>query len=148
MTALVQDRNTTEALGDGRQGAVGAAQLIYGGALVMRNATGFLIKGAAATGSIGAGRAEHRVDNAAGANGDAQLRYRSGIFRFANSAAADLITIADIGKACWIVDDQTVGRTSATTTRSRAGIVEMIDDLGVWVRFDEALTRVATPTAA
>lgn len=148
MTALAQDRNTPAASGDLREGAVGASQLIFAGALVMRNAAGFLIKGATATGSIGAGRAEERVDNSAGGNGALQLRFRPGAYRFANSAAGDLITIADIGKACWIVDDQTVARTSATNTRSRAGIVDMVDDQGVWVRFDEALTRVATPTAA
>ena len=148
MVALTQDRNTQAALGDIREGGVGASQLVFAGAIVMRNAAGWLIKGATATGSIAVGRAEERVDNAAGGNGDATLRYRPGIFRFANSAAGDALTFADIGKACWIVDDQTVARTSGTNTRSRAGIVEMVDDQGVWVRFDEALTRVATTTAA
>jgi hypothetical protein len=148
MVALAQDRNTPARSGDLREGAVGAAQLVYAGAIVMRNATGFLIKGATATGSVAVGRADERIDNAAGANGDKRLRYRAGIFRFANASAGDLLTIADVGKCCWVIDDQTVGRTSATTTRSRAGIVESVDADGVWVRFDEALARVATPTAA
>jgi hypothetical protein len=148
MVALTEDRNTPEAIGDLREGAVGASALIFAGSIVMRNAAGFLIRGATATGSIAVGRAEQRVDNSAGANGAATLRYKAGTFRFANSASADAITFADIGKACWIVDDQTVARTSGANTRSRAGIVEMVDAQGVWVRFDEALTRVATTTAA
>ncbi|WP_126975042.1 hypothetical protein [Frigidibacter oleivorans] len=141
MTALTQDRNTPAALGVLRQGLVAASQLIYAGSLVCRNSSGYLVKGSTATGLIGAGRAEERVDNSTGSAGDASLRFMPGIFRFANSASTDEITDADIGALCYVVDDQTVAKTSATNTRSKAGFVEMVDDLGVWVRFDEALTR-------
>lgn len=34
-------------------------------------------------------------------------------------------------------------KTDATATRSRAGIVDGVEGTGVWVRFDEALTRAA-----
>ncbi|SNS86821.1 hypothetical protein SAMN05421763_103279 [[Luteovulum] sphaeroides subsp. megalophilum] len=148
MTALAADRNTPAALGDLRRGDAAASVLIYAGALVMRDASGNITKGATATGAIGVGRAEERVDNTGGAAAAKTVPYRAGIFRFANSGSTDAITKADIGKACWIVDDQTVARTSGTNTRSRAGIVEMVDDQGVHVRFDEALTRVATATAS
>jgi hypothetical protein len=143
MVALTKDRNTPASAGDLREGAVAASQLIYAGAIVCRNAAGFLVAGVTATNLIGVGRAEHRVDNSAGAAGDAQLRYRPGCYRFANSAGADEITAADCGKACFVVDDQTVARTSATNTRSKAGVVDFVDPEGVWVRFDEALARVA-----
>lgn len=142
MTALAADRNTPRSQGDYREGPVAAAQLIYAGAIVCRNAAGFLVKGATATGLTGVGRAEARVDNSTGAAGDAQLLVQPGTFRFANSLTTDKITIADIGKACFVVDDQTVAKTSATATRSKAGVVDDVDDQGVWVRFDEALTRV------
>ena len=36
-----------------------------------------------------------------------------------------------------------VAKTDATATRSRAGIVDGVEGSGVWVRFDEALTRAA-----
>lgn len=108
----------------------------------MRNAAGFLTRGATATGCVGVGRAEKTVDNT-GAAGAVSVEYRTGSFLFANSAAGDLITIADIGRACFIVDDQTVARTDATATRSRAGIVEAVEATGVWVRMDEALARAA-----
>lgn len=139
MTALAADRNTPEAIGTDRQGLLGASMAVFAGALLMRNASGHLVKGATATGCYGVGRAEERgVSTTAGVT---PCRYKPGIFRFANSAAADLITEADIGAACYIVDDQTVAKTSGTNTRSPAGAVESVDAQGVWVRFDEALTR-------
>ncbi|MES2146138.1 MAG: hypothetical protein V4516_17750 [Pseudomonadota bacterium] len=140
MVALTSERNTRLRIGDLRIEPVAAAIKIFGGSLVMRNAAGYLTKGATATGCVGVGRAEKTVDNSAGA---ASVEYRPGSFLFANSAAGDLITIADIGKACFIVDDQTVAKTDATATRSRAGIVEAVEATGVWVRMDEALARVA-----
>jgi len=139
MTALTADRNTPELLGVEREGLLGANQSIFIGSLLMRNASGQLIKGATATGSFGVGRAEER--GASTTAGVTSQRYRSGIFRFANSAAGDLIATADIGAACYIVDDQTVAKTNGTNTRSPAGIIDGVDALGVWVRFDEALTR-------
>lgn len=139
MTALAADRNTPEAAGVERVGLLGASQAIFAGAIVMRNASGHLIEGATATGSFGVGRAEER--GASTTAGITNQRYRRGVFRYANSAAGDLITVADIGAACYIVDDQTVAKTSGTSTRSPAGIIDDVDAQGVWVRFDEALTR-------
>ena len=139
MVALTADRNTPRAEGDERQGTLGANQTVFAGALVMRNASGDLIKGATATGSFGAGMALERQSSTTA--GVTAIRYRPGIFRFANSAAGDLITKADIGTVCYVVDDQTVAKTSATNTRSPAGVVDSVDAQGVWVRFDEATTR-------
>ena len=142
MVALSSERNTRLRIGDLRVEPVAAATKIWGGSLVMRNAAGYLTKGATATGCVGVGRAEKTVDNT-GAAGALNVEFRVGTFLFANSAAGDLITIADVGKACFIVDDQTVAKTDGTTTRSRAGIVEAVEATGVWVRMDEALARAA-----
>lgn len=143
MTALTADRNTPQSMGARRVGLVAAATTVFAGAMLMRNAAGFLVEGQSATGLIGVGRAQEYVDNAAGADGDVRVEFEPGIFRFENSAAADEITQADLGKVCFAVDDQTVAKTSATNTRSPAGVVDHVDELGVWVRFDEALTRAA-----
>lgn len=134
--ALSADRNTPELAGSMRSGGVAAAAVIYLGAIVMRNAAGYLTKGAAATGLVGVGRAEQRVTGGSAA-GDVALDYRPGIFRFDNSASTDLIGITEIGKVCYAVDDQTVAKTDGTGARSPAGFVEGIDAQGVWVRFDE-----------
>lgn len=139
MTALTTDRNTPEAQGVTRQGLLGASQTIFMGSILMRNASGHLIKGATATGSTGVGRAEDRGSSTTA--GVTSIDYRPGVFRFANSSAGDLIATADIGSVCYIVDDQTVAKTNGTSTRSAAGIVDSVDAQGVWVRFDEALTR-------
>jgi hypothetical protein len=139
MVALTADRNTTEAAGTPREGLLGASQTIFAGALLMRNAAGHLVRGATATGAVGVGRAEEaKVSTTAGVT---PIRYKPGTFRYANSAAADEITTADIGRACWIVDDQTVAKTNGSATRSKAGTVVAVEPLGVWVRFDEALTN-------
>jgi hypothetical protein len=139
MPPLTDDRNTPE-LGYGSMtGLLGASQTIFAGALLMRNAAGHIIRGATATGAVGVGRAEERkTSTSAGVTG---IVYRPGTFRYANSASADEITAADIGRACWIVDDETVARTNGSNTRSKAGTVVAVEPLGVWVRFDEALTN-------
>ncbi len=130
MVALTADRNTRLRLGDSRVEPVAAAVKIFGGSLVMRNAAGYLTKGATATGCVGVGRAEALVDNTAGAAGALSVEYRLGSFLFAN-LAGDLVTIADVGRPCFIADDQTVARTDATATRSRAGIVDAVEATGV-----------------
>lgn len=139
MVALTADRNTPELEPGERVGLLGASQQIFNGSILMRNASGHLIKGATATGSFGVGRAEKAGSSTTA--GVTSQRYRPGTFRFANSSAGDLITVADIGAACYIVDDQTVAKTNGTNTRSPAGIIDGVDAQGVWVRMDEALTR-------
>ncbi|WP_255564463.1 hypothetical protein [Mameliella sp. CS4] len=147
MAALTADRNTARFEGDIRQGDVAASTVIYAGALVMRDASGNLVEGQTATGLVGAGRAEERVDNSAGSAGDLTCDYRPGIYRFANSSAADEITKAEIGDVCYAVDDQTVAKTDGSGTRSPAGIVAGLDSNGVWVLMDEGATAAAFATA-
>jgi hypothetical protein len=135
MTALSAVRNTLRFDQDAAvRLPVAAAMLIYQGALVALNATGYASKGVTATTLKQYGRAEETVDNSAGAAGAKDISVRPGIFRWANSAAADLITIADIENDCFIVDDQTVAKTNGTATRSRAGKVVGVDAAGVLVQ--------------
>ena len=141
MAALTSDRNTPERVGDLRAGLVAANVRIFAGALLMRLATGHLAPGVTATGAVGAGRADIGANNLGGAVGAVAVDWRKGIFRFDNATAADLITIADIGRLCYIVDDTTVARTNGSASRSPAGVVEDVDASGVWVRMDEAVTR-------
>lgn len=141
MTSLTSPRNTAARVGHIKNNPLAAAVKVFGGSLLMRNAAGYITKGATATGCYGVGIAEATVDNSAGIAGAAMVDCREGCFLFANLGGGDLITQADIGKLCYIVDDQTVAKTDATGTRSRAGIVDGLEGLSVWVRFDEALTR-------
>jgi len=143
MAALLKDRNTPKSLGDKRVGTLGAGVKVYAGAMLMRNAAGYLVAATTALNLIGVGRAEAQVDNTAGGNGALSIGYVPGIFRYDNSAGGDLITIADVGSIAWAVDDQTVAKTNGTNTRSRAGVIDYVDPQGVWVRFDEVLTAAA-----
>jgi hypothetical protein len=143
MAALTSGRDTRMRLGDIRSGLVAANVKLFPGALLMRVAAGHVTKGATATGSVGIGRCEELVDNTGGAAGAVRVKWRPGIFLFANSAAGDAITIAEIGDVCFIVDDQTVAKTNGSSTRSPAGIIEDVDSSGVWVRCDEALTKAS-----
>lgn len=138
--ALAKDRNTVRIDGDERRGGLAASVAVFAGALVMRNASGYLTKGQTALNLIGAGRALEQKTGGSGA-GDVDLRYAPGIYRFGNSASTDQITIAEIGKPCYAVDDETVAKTSGTNTRSIAGFVEGVDAQGVWVRFDEVAVQ-------
>lgn len=133
--ALTADRDTPRR--DGKQMSLGVATLkkIYAGSLVMRNASGYATPGAVATGCIGLGRAAEQVDNSAGLDAALAIQIDQETFRFANSADADLITIADIGNICYIVDDQTVAKTDNGGTRSIAGRIHDVDSSGVWVDF-------------
>ncbi len=134
MVALVAGRLTKEVLGPVFQLPVAAATLIYAGALVCVSAAGFATKGATSTTLKAYGRCETTVDNSAGAAGDLKVTVKSGIFIWANSAAGDLITLADVASDCYIVDDQTVAKTNGGATRSRAGKIVNVDAEGVWVQ--------------
>lgn len=131
MAALSQARNTPERLGRVLGWPVKAATTVHQGSLVVADA-GYAAPGRTATGLVALGRAEESVT--AVAAGDAVVRVQAGIYKFGNSAAGDAIAQADAGADCYIVDDQTVAKTSGTNTRSRAGIVVAVDADGVWVQ--------------
>lgn len=132
--ALAADRNTPMKDGELVSVPVATNVKIYAGALVAANATGFATPGAVATTLTYLGRAEEYVDNTGGADGAKKvLVHRNKAFKFKN-AAADLVTQADLGKTCYIVDDETVAKTNGTSTRSAAGKVICVESDGVWVQ--------------
>lgn len=95
---------------------------------------GYATPGRGATTLKALGRFEQTVDNTGGASGDQVVDILSGVFKWNNSSAGDAITQADLFSDCYVVDDQTVAKTSATNTRSKAGVIVGVDpDGGVWV---------------
>lgn len=128
---LTADRNTPEMIGDTAEAPVLTGVRIFAGALVVADSSGWAKPGVTATGLKCLGRAERYADNTLGSSGDLAVRYKRGIFRFANGSGADEITKADIGNHAYIVDDETVARVS--TGRSIAGRIMGLDDQGVWV---------------
>lgn len=136
MAALSSARNTPERSGDVIAYPVKASvKAIQGGIAVL--SAGYVAPGTTATGLIAVGRFEDTVDNSAGANGAVSAEVKRGTFKFGNSSAGDLIAQADVGADCYIVDDQTVAKTSATNTRSVAGKIIAVDADGVWVKIGQ-----------
>lgn len=133
MAALTKDRNTARRDGVHYSDPVAAATVIFAGALVCLNAAGNAVPGATSTTLVARGVAQQQVDNSAGAIGDLRVETRRGVFCFANSASGDLITKAEIGDNAYIVDDQTVAKTSGSSTRSVAGVIRDVDTAGVWI---------------
>lgn len=131
MAALTDARDTRRREKTTHFDPVKGATTIYQGALVCLDANGWLVPGAVATTLKARGVAQETVANS-GADGALSAESRPGVYRFANHGA-DAVTRADIGNDCYIVDDQTVAKTSGTNTRSKAGKVIDLDSVGVWV---------------
>lgn len=133
MSALTSDRNTPYRDGDVLNVGVAAGTKIFAGSLVCANATGFAVPGSVSTTQTYLGRADEGVNNVGGVDGACTVNIlRKKAFLWANHAA-DLVTQADLGKTCYVVDDQTVAKTSGTATRSAAGRVLEVTPAGVWV---------------
>lgn len=136
MTALTQERDTQRRNGHQASYPMSASKILAGAIVCLSTATGYATKGATATTLVTVGCARETVDNSAGVAGDLQIPVdRAGWFRYANSASGDLIAMDDVGKVCYVVDDQTVALTDGTGTRSAAGRIRDVDAVGVWIEF-------------
>lgn len=107
---------------------VASGKRIFAGALVCALA-GLAVPGAEVQGLIAVGRAEGEADNTDGGDAAITVGVRKGAFLFNNSAGGDEITEADLFKTAYIVDDQTVAKTSGAG-RSVAGKIVRIDESG------------------
>lgn len=136
MVATTKNRNTPSVAGHRRGYPVAAGALCLAGTIAVVEAGGFAKEGATAPGLIAVGIFEHLADNRGRADGEQDVQVLRGFARLENSADADQVTAADIGKRCYIVDNQTVAKTNGAGTRSIAGIVDAVDEVGVWVLVD------------
>lgn len=104
MTALSADRNTQSRISDLTEYPC-AVDVIYKGAMVSLNSSGYLAPASDTAGnSRVVGVADEQVDNSGGSAGDKNCRVRSGrYFRFAATSIAQ----SDLGRTMYVVDDQT-----------------------------------------
>lgn len=135
MVALATARSTPEKVGPERSIPLTANAKVYQGGMVQISAAGFGVAAAATAANVTVGVARESVDNTGGANGAASVKVRRGVYRFANSAAGDLIGRSEIGKQVYVVDDQTVAKTNNAGARPVAGNCFDVDAQGVWVEF-------------
>lgn len=133
--ALTEARLTPKRDGSRFSRPVAAGVTIHAGALVALTAAGLATPGAVATTLTGDGVAVADADNAGGGASAIAVEVEKSVFRFANSAAGDAITAADIGENAFIVDDETVAKTNGGATRSVAGKIVDVDAQGVWIDF-------------
>lgn len=133
MTALGKDRKTDQldtpdtVLPRLAYILAAAATTLYAGSIGCVNASGYAVPGSASNTLRVVGRVEATVKNTVaegfGSAGDLSVAMRRGAFYFANSTGDDLITFADVQKLCYVVDDQTLGRTDGAGLRPVAGVV-------------------------
>lgn len=129
--------------------AVAAATTIYKGTLVARNASGYAVPASEDTSLVVVGVARGEADNADGAAAAINVDVLVGCFLLNNSAGGDAISSDDIGRVCYVADDNTVALTSDSGARPIAGIIGDVDSGGVWVVAgpEVAAMFAATPPA-
>lgn len=107
---------------------VAATTHIYVGSLVAVNGSGYVVPASADSSLAVIGVAEEEKDNSGGSAGALTLSaIRRGSHLFTNSGTTDAIIDLDIGRPCYVVDDNTVARTSNGGLRPVAGIVRRVD---------------------
>lgn len=131
MTAATQGRNTN------RRDAQRVGHLINPGTQIWAGTMIALLTtngNAVPAGTAGSGDAVGVAQSDGLGDGTVQAdAWRGHAFHFANSAAADQVTRADIGASAFVVDDQTVAKTDNSAARKVAGKIIDVDAAGVWV---------------
>ena len=112
---------------------VAASAHIYQSSMVALNPAGNLVPASADASLRVVGVSEVEANNSAGAAGDLSVVPKRGPWYFTNSGTTDAITDGDLGRRCYVVDDNTVARTSAAGVRPVAGRVVGVDAFGVLV---------------
>jgi hypothetical protein len=131
MTALAADRRNTNSASSadrGRVGKVAGSVIIYKGAALCWNSSGYLVPAANTAGFKFAGWAEQAVNTTGIADGVSEVLYRTGLSMKMKSEATAAIAQANVGGPCWIHDDQTVRSTPGNGVL--CGVVEQIESDG------------------
>ena len=106
---------------------------IYEGSMVALNSSGYLVPAADAAGNKVVGKADEMVDNASGASGAKYCRVKSGRqFLF----AATSITQAMVGKAMYVVDDETFDDVGGTNYIKAGKLTEYVSATSGWIQID------------
>lgn len=114
-------------------------QVFKGSIVAIDSAGRALPAGAISTGALSAvGKASATYDNRTGsvlggAAGAVDVEVEFGTFGWLSATGGDAIAAKDVGKAAYMVDDQTVGLTSSASARGVAGIITEIRDGQVFV---------------
>jgi hypothetical protein len=124
---------------------------IFKGALVCLDTAGRAMPGGLASGGArgAVGKASATYDNRTGsvlggAAGAVDVEVEFGTYQWANSAGGDAIAADDVGKLCFVVDDQTVALTSDSDTRVIGGVITEIIDSKPYVWMGPHVSGIAS----
>lgn len=129
----MSDRNTPHRDGLLFAVPVAAATEIFGGHIIAANVAGYAVLATATAAQITLGVSNGWVDNSAGGSGDVDAMVSRGRAWLFVNHSGDAITQANVGKDCYVVDSQTVAKTSNGDARPVAGKVQAVGTDGVWV---------------
>lgn len=118
-----------------------ASTTLYAGGIVSINASGLLGAATASGTQIVVGVS--RKQTVSGSSGTTQQEVVTGAFLFDIGTSGDALTVANAMTDVYVIDDHTVGATSNTGARPRAGYLVSIVGTQALV-----MIGVATPTAA
>ncbi|EBR9919327.1 hypothetical protein GBH04_24630 [Salmonella enterica subsp. enterica] len=131
--ALKTDFNAPYRDGELLPAPVAKGEFIPAGTIVCINTKGFAVGGSEAADLTYAGRAETFVDNTDGQDGDATvLIRRKKAFRWLNDGT---ITQDMLFKPVYILNNRTLAGADGAMagSRSKAGVLVMLDGDGVWI---------------
>ena len=95
---------------------------IYAGSLVGQNSAGNAVAAADTANLVVLGRAENS------AVAGEKVVAKKGCFLFENGEGSEALSVADIGKDCYIVDDQTVGKIGGTNKIKAGKVIDVTAD--------------------
>ena len=121
-----------------------ANAIIHQGGIVVIGSNGYAKPGVTGLNLVTVGIARESVVATGLASGAVQVEVEEMIAGCVSAGGADAITFDDIGKFAWLVDDQTVGLTDGTGTRSRAGIISSVEGSLVFVKFTNAIAALSS----
>jgi len=145
MTALAADKKVESRAGVEISIPVINADIIYAGANVCVNASGYALPGSDTAGLIFEGVSREYVDNSLGDAGALNvLLLRRGLIKMEFQTA---ISIANVGDNVFLVDDQLVDLTANVTHKIFCGVIaEYIDTTHAWVDIEPAIRQADVAT--
>ena len=135
MAALTKDvPRRTKGLSKLQAYKVATNAVIYKGAIVCTNASGYLVPGADTANFNCVGIATEAADNTGGANGDLEILVYRGV-AYVSTTGANAVTQANVGQDAVILDDNTIVLAAGATNDTTAGEIMAVDSYGVAVNF-------------
>lgn len=146
MTAATAERLTPSYGSDGRTYSLGVngGSKCLKGCIAMRDVEGYARPGVATSTFVAIGVFEATYDNTNGNDGDLTAQITSGMKKLANG---DTIADADVPCIVYVVDNQTVAKSSAGGTRPVAGVAVQVDSDGVRVIIEPEINTALAATS-